>query len=351
MNPYVPYEALEAKIATKKERLLDQKKFRSLLNCTSIEKMTEILLREYPFRDILAGQDKQSIHRDTLETLFYQYSVSEQEDILHYFSGPYREFLKTFFMEFEIYDLLLILRKISMGESAKDIQGHFIHSTRHSVLPYAELMESRTISQFIENLKGTPYFSILKTTADSDHANLDFQVEAKLQFLLYTTLFRKAQKLSDTDTAIAEALIGLKIDCLNVQWIFRAQKHYHFSPEQLLIHSLPGGYNMGLKRLKMLCYAESITETKRLTNRFFNSSIFEENDDMSLERNLHEYIYKNVTARRYRNSLGTAVSYIYLLEILMKEFIVATEAIRYKVPKASIGKYLIRPMGTEGVSE
>ena len=98
MNPYVPYEALEAKIATKKERLLDQKKFRSLLNCTSIEKMTEILLREYPFRDILAGQDKQSIHRDTLETLFYQYSVSEQEDILHYFSGPYREFLKTFLM-------------------------------------------------------------------------------------------------------------------------------------------------------------------------------------------------------------------------------------------------------------
>ena len=351
MNPYVPFEALETKITAKKSQLLDKEKFRALLNCDSIDQMAEMLKSEYDFHNIFDRADKQIFHRDVLETLFHQHAVSELENILHFFSGPYREFMKTFLMEFEIYDLLLIFRKISMGESAEDMQSHFIHPQKHSPLQYDDLMELKTIAQLVEKLKGTSYFNVLKTAADSDPASREFHVETKLQLLFYTTLFRKARKLSPDDSHIAEDLIGLKVDCLNVQWIFRAQKYYHFSPEQMLVYSLPGGRMLGLKKLKTLCYAKSADETRMLINRYLNSTIFTDNDEMNMERNLDDYLYREVTSRQHRKSVGMAISYVYLLEIVMKEFIVATEAIRYRVPKELIGSYLIRSMDKKGVNQ
>lgn len=351
MNPYVPFEALETKITAKKSQLLDKKKFSVLLNCDSIDQMTEMLKSEYDFHHIFDRTDKQTFHRDVLETLFHQHVVSELENILHFFSGPYREFLKTFLMEFEIYDLLLIFRKISIGESAEGMQRHFIHPQKHSPLPYDDLMESKTVIQLVEKLKDTPYFSVLKTAADSDPVSREFHVETKLQLLYYTTLFRKARKLSLDDRHIAEDLIGLKVDCLNVQWIFRAQKYYHFSPEQMLVYSLPGGHLLGLKKLKTLCYTKSTGETRLSINRYFNSPIFTDDDEMNMERNLDDYLYREVTGHQHRKSVGMAISYVYLLEVVMKEFIVATEAIRYRVPKELIGSYLIRSMDKEGVNQ
>jgi hypothetical protein len=72
---------------------------------------------------------------------------------------------------------------------------------------------------------------------------------------------------------------------------------------------------------------------------------------MNMERNLDDYLYREVTSRQHRKSVGMAISYVYLLEIVMKEFIVATEAIRYRVPKELIGSYLIRSMDKKGVNQ
>lgn len=344
MNPFMAYEAVETKILTKKSRILDKDAFKKLLECDSVEKIGEIFKSIYHFDDFTEHAKGQTLHRENLEEAFNRYKVSELEGILHFFSGPYKEFLQTFFMEYEIYDLVLMLRKISTGKSAEDMQIHFIHSQKYTSLQYDKLAASKTVVQFIEQLKGTPYYDVLKTTTDSDFAKREFHAETKLQLLLYSTLFKKAQKLNPRDQAAAEDLIGLKIDCFNVQWIYRAQKYYHISPEQILIYSLRRGKRLSFTKLKALCYAKTIEDVQKLANEYLKYRIFEGDSELEMERNIGCYLYLNIADTRFKQTIGIAVSYVYLLEIMMNEFVIVTEAIRYSVPKELIGNYLVCSM-------
>jgi V/A-type H+-transporting ATPase subunit C len=343
------YEAIETKILAKESYILDKEKFKKLLACDSVEKIGEIFKNTYNFNDTVDNGKKQTLHREGLEDLFSRYKVAELEEVLHFFSGPYKEFLQTFFMEYEIYDLVLMLRKISKGESAEDIQSHFIHSQNYSSLQYDKLIEAKTVVQFIEKLKGTPYYSVLKTTTDSDFAKREFHAETKLQLLLYNTLFKKAQKLRPLDKQAAENLIGSKIDCFNVQWIYRARKYYRISPEQMLIYSLRRGSRLSFNKLKVMCYAKTVDDIQKLANDYLKYRIFENDSELAMERNIGCYLYSNITNNRFKQTIGIAIAYIYLLEVVMNEFVIVTEAIRYSVPKELMGNYLICSMEKEEV--
>lgn len=351
VNPFMAYEAIETKIKAKESLILDPDKFSKLLACDSMEKIGNVLKTEYRFDDQTDAIKKRSLHRDLLEVMFNRYRVTELEDILHFFSGPYKAFLQTFFMEFEIYDLLLILRKIAKEESTEGVQDHFIHSQNYTSLPYDKLLEVKTVGQFIEKLKGTVYYDVFKTAKDSDFAGSEFHAETKLHLLLYNTLFLKAQKLSPIDKAAAEDLLGLKIDCLNVQWIYRAKKYYHISPEQMLIHSLRGGRKLSFNRLKAMCYSNSADEIPIMANDYLRYKIFSDGSEWDMEKNINLYLYENATDRRHKETIGIAISYIYFLEIMMNEFVVATESIKYRVPKETMEKYLLHRVRKGGLKQ
>ena len=102
MNPYMAYEAVDTKIITKKSRILDEEKLEKILECNTVGQVTEFLRSRYALKKIIDDIKGQDLHRDDLETILNRYAVLEIEDILHYFSGPYKDFLQTFLMRYEI---------------------------------------------------------------------------------------------------------------------------------------------------------------------------------------------------------------------------------------------------------
>lgn len=342
MNPYMAYEAVNTKIVTKKGNILDENKLEKILECNTVEQVTEFLKNRYDLKKIIDDTKSHDLHRDELETLLNRYEVMEIESILHYFSGPYKEFLQVLLMEFEISDLALILRKIATGEELNGIEKRFIHSENYSSLPYNKLMASKSVLQFIENLKNTPYYHFLKTVTDSDVVKREFHIEMKLQLLLYKSLLNKSEKLSALDKKVAQEIIGLKIDFLNVQWIYRAKKYYNISPEQMLIYSIQGGEKLNFGKLKKLCYSKSVDEIKQLSNEYLRYSIFTTNNETDIERNIDSYMYSYVQNRKYQGTIGSVLSYIFMLGIVINNFITVTEGIRYKLPKEDLKKYLVR---------
>lgn len=338
MNPYMAYEAVNTKILTKKGRLLDEKKYEKILQLNSVEQVTEYLKNNYDLNFI----QNHNLHRDELETLLNRYEVMDIESLLHYFSGPYKEFLQVTLMEFEISDLIMILRKIAKSEDLNEAEKLFIHSQNYSSLPYGRLTSSKSVMQFIENLKGTPYYNSLKTVTDSDVVKRAFHIEMKLQLLLYRTLFQKADRLNEADRRVANEIVGTKTDFLNVQWIYRAKRYYDISPDQILIYSLQKGEKLNFQRLRELCYSKSVEEVQRLSNGFLRYEIFSKNDDLDFERNIDNYIYSYIKKIKSNGTIGTALSYIYMLDIVVREFITITEGIRYKLPKEQLKQYLIR---------
>ena len=64
--------------------------------------------------------------------------------------------------EYEIEDLKLILRTISRNEDTSQLKDLLIHSKKYSSLDYENLLNSKSIEEFFEKLKGTVFYIPIK---------------------------------------------------------------------------------------------------------------------------------------------------------------------------------------------
>lgn len=344
MNTYMAYEAINTKILTRESRIFDKEKLEMIMKCTTVAQVAEVFKNNYGLSHIIEEAKIQELHRGDLLTLLNRFKVHEIEDLLHYFSGPYKDFLKVFLMESEIHDLVLILRKIARGEIPGEVRDHFIHSESYSILQYDKLELSKTVPQFIENLRNTPYYNALKTTTDNVVVEHEFHIEMKLQSLFYRTIIKKAEKLDKEDKETVDEIVGMIIDLLNAQWIYRAKKYYGILPEQILVYCLQNGQKLNFAKLEKLSYSKSVDEMKKLVNSFLRYNLFVSDNGFAIEKNMENYKIEYLRKKKFPGKIGFILSYIYLLDSVIKEFITITEGIRYNLPKEQLEQYLVWPV-------
>lgn len=340
MNPYISYEAINTKIKSKKGHILKKEDWEQILGFTKVEQFTDFLKNKAEIKKAFQDVEHNDIHRDSLETILGIYKTIEIEQILHYCSGPYKEFLITMLMESEIADISLILRKISRGEDIKGIEQRFVHSENYTKLDYTKLLSSRSVVEFTENLRGSPYYHGLKTLTNEDAIKREFHIEMKLQVVLYKNLMKKAEKLNDKDMETVKEIVGFKIDLENIQWIYRAISFYNISPEEMLIYSLEGGKKITYSRLKSLCYVKTKEEFKILVKDYVNFDLFkgvsDSTTDIGVDYNMNYFLKNN----QYYN-IGSVISYIYKLGIIIDDLTCIVEGIKYKMPKEQLKGYLV----------
>ncbi|MDF2948758.1 MAG: H+transporting two-sector ATPase subunit [Sedimentibacter sp.] len=338
MNPNMAYYALATKIATKKGRLLNKDDWNKYLDCNTVEQLTNLLKSNTEYGKAFKEVLNVNLDREDLETVLLQFKTLEIENLLHYFSGPYKEFIKTVLMEAEIKDLSLILRKIARKESLEGIGNRFIHSKIYSNLNFESILSSSSVEQVISKLKGTTYFSGLSNLSNEDAVKREFHIEMKMYMALYKDLLEKAEKLKKEDQKGVREIVGLKIDLLNIQWIYRAKKYYEISPEEIFIYSLTGGTTLGYNRLKKLCFA-TLDEFIQLIKDFLRKDILKDLNDADINVVIDTYMLNYISKNSY-NNIGTALSFIYMLDIIINDLTSITEGILYKVPKEKLKGYL-----------
>ena len=338
-SPYNTYYAVKTKLTAKKGRIFKKIDWDKILDFTSVEQLIDYLKKSETFQDILKDV-KNDIHRGNLETILDRYKTLEIEELLHYYSGAYKEFIKSFLIEADLTDISLILRKIARNEDLKNIEDRFIHSVKFTSIPYNKLILSKNIYEFVENLKGTPYYNDLRSLTNEDAIKREFHIEMKLYVAYYKALFEKADKLNKDDKDAVKNIIGTKIDILNVLWVYRAKNYYHITPAEMLNYSLENGKELKFDKLKKLCFAESDKEFDEIVeaalgNKFKNDL---NNIDISLAMNyfMHSFLHKNVF-----ENFGLTLSYIYMLDIVINNLTNITEGIKYHLPKDNLKSYLV----------
>lgn len=341
MNPNMAYYALATKIATKKGRILNGRDWKKFLECDSIEQLADLFKSNIEIGKAFVGVISSDSPRVNIETVISRLRKIEIENLLHYFSGDYKEFLKSFLLEEEINDLSLIIRMLSREESLEGIRDRFIHSELFTSLDFDDLLTAKSVEQLIEKLKGTIYYNGLRNLTKEDALSREFHIEMKLYVALYKILFETAQKLDKEDQKAAKDIIGLRIDLLNIQWIYRALKYYKISPEEMFIFSLEGGKNIGYKELKNLCYSKSIDEFIKLVNNYLKYDLFKDLNDDEIDINvvIDSYTFNYLKNKSYHN-IGTVISFIFLLDTVINDLTSITEGIQYKVSKEKLKGYL-----------
>ncbi len=341
MNSFASYQAINTKIHARKRGLLSNKEWQKVITFKSITQVTEFLKERPPYKQLMNKYKADDIHRVDLEVLLERHIVKEIETMLHYFSGSYKEFFKTFLMEYEINDLQLMLRSIALNESKEEAEKLFVHSEKYGLSIYPKLVTCKTVIQFIDELKGTPYYNVLKTMAQEDIVKREFHMEMKLYILFYKQLMQTAKKLNDKDKRVAQKMIGTRIDLINVQWIYRATQYYDISPEEILIYSLPFGRKITYQRLKKLCYTKSLDEFKKLCKKYLSISLDHQSDtflEHTIDKQIYQYAMK---MNKDEKSITTSLAYIYTLYIEVQDLVALTEGIRYTLPENELKKYLV----------
>ena len=342
MNPFASYRAINTKLHAKKRTLLSKNEWGKLIQYQDVAQIIEFLKKREGYKKQMVEYTSNELHRSDLEMILDKYCVQEIEEMLHYFSGDYKEFFKAFLIEYEISDLDLILRTISRADEVKGIEKFFVHSERWKIANYNKLLECKTVPQFIEALKGTHYYLALKTMSSEDIVKREFHMEMKLYVLFYNELLKKASRLKDKDKQIATEMIGTKIEFCNAQWISRALKYYDISPEEILIYRLPNGNKLGYRKLKLLSYSKSIGEFKRLAEKYLGYRLFKGESDIFVDCMTDRYLYKFACHMdEDGESIASSIAYIMLLTIEMNDLIALTEGVRYKLEESHLRKYLV----------
>lgn len=339
MNPYMAYDAVNTKIISRIGHILNNEEWNKFLDFTTVEQLTDYLKQQNSIKKVLEDFKNDNIHRDSLESILGIFKTSEIEDLMNYFSGPYKDFIKAMLIDSEIADISLILRKIARDESLDDVTKRFVHSEKYSTISYEKLLSSRSVENFTQNLKDSPYYIGLRNLSNEDALNREFHIEMKLQGVLYKTMLAKAEKLYKDDMETAIDIIGYKIDLENIQWIYRAIKYYDISPEEVLVYSLEGGRKIKYKRLKKLCYAKTKEEFKQLVISYLKYDIFEgiadSNSDIGIDYHMFNYL-KN----KHYNNIGSSISYIFILGIIIDDLTSIIEGIKYNMPREKLMEYL-----------
>ncbi len=340
MNAFAAYNAINTKLHSRSRAILSKEEWQKVLAYENVAQLIEFLKKQYGYSGYLQDAKVDEVHRGDLEIILHRYIVGEIESLLGYFSGPYKAFFKTLLIQYEIYDLELLLRSVIRNESIEGVGRHFVHSKKHTTMPYQKLLASKNINQVIESLKDTPYYEVLKTTTSEDLVKREFHMEMKLETLFYKMLMERAKKLEKRDQQVVQNIIGFKVDCLNIQWIYRATKYYDISKEEILVYTLAGGA-LSFNGLKKLVYAKNDEEFKHLAHKYLKTEVFRKHQDSFLERNLDKLVLQHMKEASDQQTIAKPLSYIYRLEIEIKDLTAATEGIRYGLDPHEIKKYLV----------
>jgi len=347
MDNITRFAAVNTKIKTMEGEFLKDEDYASLLGMESVQAVARYLKDKTAYSEILANVEVESIHRGMLENLLKQNMVKNIDRIIHYFTGDYKDFIKTLYAKYEIEELKVIARAVYNGKDAADFKGSAFIG-KYSKLDREKVFEAKYIKDIINALYGSEFYKFLIPLVDGNFTENPFRLEMVLDMSYYTILQREWSKLSKRDIGILKHAQGIIADLLNIQWIYRGKKFYRLSPEELLNYTINIGYRLDFNLLKALCYSQSLEEFESIVKATKYSFMFKEDEttDIYMERRMERYTYFELKAlaKDYNFSIISAFEFIIFLEYEVRDIISVVEAIRYKIPVDQAHKYIIRKL-------
>ena len=136
--------------------------------------------------------------------------------------------------------------------------------------------------------------------------------------------------------------VGVTIDTLNLQWIYRAKRYYGMKAADVYALIIPVHYRLNLEQVKQMAEAESTEEMLNFAKETRYGKYLQEMEKPNLER-VGSMIQENVHRALMRQNPYSAAClevYLYRKEQEVHRIITAMECVRYGLPAEKIREYL-----------
>ena len=319
--------------------LIDKEGFETLIKVDSVEDVIRSLATRPHYRSFLTQEQLVS---QPVEMAIKQAFFNVYEKLYHYYIGAYRDFFKALLLRYEVENIKYLIRRVHNLSHFNISPKTLLIPSVYKTISYENLMKAKQLSTLIEALSGTPYRELLKPFIDEEPAKMLFHMEMVLDRYYFNVLRDRMGQLNKMDRQLMLKLLGVNIDLLNIQWIYRGIHFFNISPEEIFNFTLSGGLKFDYKALKALCYY-SLEAFRRELDKSEYNIVFNTREYL-MEREMERYLYYEIDKILKVNAqtIATPVALLFKFEYEIRDVLTILEAIRFK--STEIESYLIRDL-------
>lgn len=346
MDRNTRYSAINTKISTMFGKLLKDEDYKRIISLKYPSEIAVYLKSNTAYGDFFKDRDPAKMHRTEIEQILKQGLINYMDKIIHYFSGEYRNFIKCFYIKYEIIDLKRVARLIHIDKDFQDLKDNLIFAGKYKYIDMDKVIMSRSIPELIDALKDTLYYPFLKNLVDGNPDESLYRFEMSIDKAYFYILEDSMKHLLKEDRDAFYYLVGSSIDMLNLRWIYRGKKYYNISPEELFNYTVNKGCRFNYRKVKEFCYCNSINEFLNMVRETPYAFMFKGSpeDDTFIERRMNRYLYFKMKSvkRRFKLDLSVLLAYLDLIEFEIRDIISMIENVRYEMDYEETRKYLIK---------
>ncbi len=326
-----------------KGKLLNYNTYYSLSSVNTVDDLGRKLKELYSYRYLLQDiSDTKKISRMDIEVKLIHASYKQFKSINSFISDTnLKKYLKVITLDSKIKLLKYMLCGVyDERELEYDVEEVEDMLSSDSTGIVAKLVEARTIEEFIENLKGTEFYSVLSQVY-TENVSL-FELEMALDLYYYSRLWSMQNKYLDKKNKnIMHMINGTKVDIQNILWIYRLKLYYNVEPEKMYSYLIPINYKLTKEQIVKMVESRTMEELKNEIATTKYGKYFADDDNLD---KIGTNILKDVYDRAVHlspNSIAVIVSYIFYKELELHNVISLLEGVRYKLEPDKIMDYLV----------
>lgn len=343
MGKLSSYSGLTTKCRAMRGKLLKPDEYRQISEMADVTEVIEYLKHRPSYAKLLNNLDSSQLHRGTIEGILNGSIYEDYSKLYHFSSMNQRKYLDVYFMSYEVKVIKTCLRMVFDGNRAVlDLQEYEGYFQKHSHLNVQAMSRAATQEELLEVLKDSVYYKPLQPLLSVTHANL-FDYENALDMFLFSNTWREYQKVMKAKEreAVLQAY-GSEIDLLNLQWIYRAKKHYQMNAGELFGCLIPIKYKLKVEELHSMAQAENVEEFMKLVEQSYYATRLPELTSLQLEKSCRRLLDKIREGNMRKNpySIACLDTYLYQKEREIDKLTTVIEGVRYGLAPDVIAGYI-----------
>ncbi len=343
MQGLFAYSAVVAKMRAMSGKLVKKQEYDEMAALGSVVEVVNYLKKYPAYQRIFASESEFDIHRGRVEALFQKAIYADFAKIYAFSGLEQRKFLDIYFIKYEIEVLKNCLRMLfdnrDVSLDLSEFQDFF---ERRSDLNVVKLGSSKNISEFIENLKGSIFYPVLKKLNEVKEATL-FDYENALNLFYMKKMWNDfAKVIKKKDLEVLRGIYGSEIELLNLDLIYRAKKYYHMSPADIYAFIVPVHYKIHKELFKKIVEAPTIEEMEHLLKECYYARFTEQFAISAIEPVCEELAEKvhNTASRKFPYSIICIETYLYKKAKEVDKLTTLIECVRYGLSVEETKKYI-----------
>lgn len=344
MQGLFAYSAIVAKMRAMSGKLVKKQEYDEMVALGSVAEVVNYLKRYPSYQRIFALENDFDIHRGRVEALFQKAIYADFEKIYAFSGLEQRKFLDIYYVRYEIAVLKNCLRMLfDKRDVTLDLSEFQPFFEKRSSLNVVALGSSKSIPEFVENLKGSVFYPVLKRLETVEKATL-FDYENALNLFYIKRMWNEFSKvMKKRDLKIITEIYGSEVELLNIEWIYRAKKHYHMTPADIYAFIVPIHYKLHKDLFKQIVEAPTTEEMAKLLQNCYYARFTEQFEDTSSIEKIYEELLEKIhvtSSRKYPYSIICIESYLYRKEKEVDKLTTLIECVRYGLSIEETKKYI-----------